>query len=200
MPKKKEIPENQENEMLTLMAEGEAAEASEEATKQPAGFEEQPAEPPEESSAESEVIPPEDGLSPNETASPALEDGLEIPLEQPLSPDDTPADEVPPSRPRRRRTTAAASEQPEAASSVPARRRRTAASAAASPRVLAIDEESKVQSAQEKEAYLWMELRNSLRTKRSLTGVLGGVERTSSGLPLAIVYYKDTRIVLPATA
>ena len=44
-----------------------------------------------------------------------------------------------------------------------------------------------------------MELRNSLRTKRSLTGILGGVERTSSGLPLAIVYYKDMRVVIPAT-
>lgn len=52
---------------------------------------------------------------------------------------------------------------------------------------------------EEKEAYLWMELRNSLRTKRSLTGILGGVERTSSGLPLAIVYYKDMRVVIPAT-
>jgi len=200
MPKKKEIPESRGNEMLTLMAEGEAAEVSEEAMEQPAGFEEQPTEPPEEeSSAESEVILPEDGLSPDETAPPALEDGPEIPPEQPLSPDDAPADEATPSRPRRRRATASTSEQPEAGSSAPARRRRTAASAAAAPKVLAIDEESKVQSAQEKEAYLWMELRNSLRTKRSLTGVLGGVERTSSGLPLAIVYYKDTRIVIPAT-
>lgn len=44
-----------------------------------------------------------------------------------------------------------------------------------------------------------MGLRNSLRTKRPLSGILGGVERTSSGLPLAIVYYKDMRVVIPAT-
>lgn len=118
--------------------------------------------------------------------------------EAPASPDEPPAAEPSASTPRRRKASAAASEQGEAASPAPARRRR-AASTTPAPKVLAIDEESKVQSAEEKEAYLWMELRNSLRTKRPLSGILGGVERTSSGLPLAIVYYKDMRVVIPAT-
>lgn len=72
-------------------------------------------------------------------------------------------------------------------------------SRAASNRVLTIDDDTHVQSAEEKEAYLWMELRNSMRSKRVLTGTMGGVERLSGGLSVAVVYYKEMRIVIPST-
>lgn len=85
-------------------------------------------------------------------------------------------------------------------SPAPARTPRRRRSPAATRSVLAIDDEVQVQSVEEKEAYLWMELRNSLRSKRILTGTMGGVERTAGGTPIAVVYYKDMRIVIPASA
>lgn len=206
MPRKKEVLEDQEAEMLTLAAPEEAAEIPDFPADPPEACEKMPSEPPEENSGEpvdnppdQDAIQPEDAPVMEEQSALTEEEPQEFPqAEAPASPDEPPAAEPPASTPRRRKASAAASEQGEAAGLAPARRRRTA-SAAPAPKVLAIDEESKVQSAEEKEAYLWMELRNSLRTKRSLTGILGGVERTSSGLPLAIVYYKDMRVVIPAT-
>ena len=137
----------------------------------------------------------------------ALQPGPDESIKQEPSPQpEAQPEEEPPARPTRRRTRRTAAEpaaesEPEQVSvAEPARgRRRRAAEPAPSQSILSIDEESKVQSAEDKEAYLWMELRNSLRTKRPLTGILGGVERTPNGLPLAIVYYKDKRIVIPAS-
>lgn len=81
----------------------------------------------------------------------------------------------------------------------PAEQKSRRRSRAASNRVLTIDDDTHVQSAEEKEAYLWMELRNSMRSKRVLTGTMGGVERMSGGLSVAVVYYKEMRIVIPST-
>lgn len=203
MPRKKEILEDQEAEMLTLAAPEEAAESPDFPADLPEVHEEMSPESPAKDSGEPVDDPPgQDAIQPEDAPTgeqSALTEGEPQDVPQAEEPD--PSDEPPatePPAPRRRRASAAASEQGDTAGQTPARRRRTA-SAAPAPKVLAIDEESKVQSAEEKEAYLWMELRNSLRTKRSLTGILGGVERTSSGLPLAIVYYKDMRVVIPAT-
>ena len=204
MPRKKEVREDQEAEVLTLAAPEEAAEIPDFPADLPEAHEEMSPEPPEQDSCEPvDDLPDQDAIQPEDA--PAMEEQSVLTEEEPQDAPQTkeiePQDEPPaaePSAPRRRKASAAASEQGEAASPAPARRRRTA-STAPTPKVLAIDEESKVQSAEEKEAYLWMELRNSLRTKRPLSGILGGVERTSSGLPLAIVYYKDMRVVIPAT-
>lgn len=205
MPRKKEVLEDQGTEMLTLAAPEEAAESPDLPADPPEACEEMPSEPPAEDSGEPVDTPPgQDAIQPEdapagEQLTPTEEEPQDVPQAEEPDPSDEPAAAEPSaSTPRRRRVSAAASEQGDTAGPTPARRRRTA-SAAPAPKVLAIDEESKVQSAEEKEAYLWMELQGSLRTKRSLTGILGGVERTSSGLPLAIVYYKDTRVVIPAT-
>lgn len=205
MPRKKEVLEDQEAEMLTLAAPEEAAESPDFPADPPEACEEMPSEPPAENSGEPVDTPPgQDAIQPEdapagEQPTPTEEEPQDVPQAEEPDPSDEPAAAEPSaSTPRRRRVSAAASEQGDTAGPAPARRRRTA-SVAPAPKVLAIDEESKVQSAEEKEAYLWMELQGSLRTKRSLTGILGGVERTSSGLPLAIVYYKDTRVVIPAT-
>ncbi len=204
MPRKKEVLEDQETEMLmTLAAPEEAAESPDLPADPPEACEEMPSEPPAEDSGEPVDTPPgQDAIQPEEAPvgeqpTPTEEESQDVPQAEEPDPSDEPAAAEPPA-PRQRRASAAASEQGDTAGPAPARRRRTA-SAAPAPKVLAIDEESKVQSAEEKEAYLWMELQGSLRTKRSLTGILGGVERTSSGLPLAIVYYKDMRVVIPAT-
>ena len=203
MPRKKEVLEDQETEMLTLVAPEEAAEIPDLPADPPEAYEEMPSEPSEEDSGEpvndspgQDAIQSEDAPS-EEQPAPTDEEPQDAPQAAKADlPDEPTVAESP--VPRRRMASATTSEQGEVASPAPSRRRR-AASTPPAPRVLAIDEDSKVQSAEEKEAYLWMELRNSLRTKRSLTGILGGVERTSSGLPLAIVYYKDMRVVIPAT-
>lgn len=206
MPRKKEILEGQESEVLTLAAPEEAAEIPNFPADPPEVHEgmlpESPAEDsggPVDDPPDQDAIQPEDAPAMEEQSALIEEEPQDVPQAEEIEPqDEPPAAEPPASTPRRRRASAAASEQGEAASPALTRRRR-AASTAPAPKVLAIDEESKVQSAEEKEAYLWMELRNSLRTKRPLSGILGGVERTSSGLPLAIVYYKDMRVVIPAT-
>jgi len=172
MPRKKETLEGQENEMLVAMPQEETQESADEQMI----------------SDNTEALPADLPPAPEEDVQ-----EIAAPAEDALPEDAPPTVEVPDSSPQRRSASGTAPERP----SAPARRRRTAPDP--SPRVLAIGEESKVQSTEEKEAQLWMELRNSLRTKRPLTGILGGVERTASGLPLAIVYYKDTRIVIPVT-
>ena len=171
---------------------------------------EDPIQPPAEAAEESEDIEPVPETDVSGSSPPISDDplpagntvftGSELEPVLPAPQQETvPSEEAP--KPRRRQRKAAAAEtetEPEAPKPSPIRRRRTEEPAPAS-RILSIDEEAKVQSAEDKQAYLWMELRGSMRTKRTLTGILSGVERTPSGLPLAIVYYKDTRVVIPAS-
>lgn len=44
---------------------------------------------------------------------------------------------------------------------------------------------------------IWHEIHTAYRTRRILTGMLGGVEETESGKTLAIVDYKGFRVVIP---
>ena len=91
------------------------------------------------------------------------------------------------------------------ASSPPAKPSRAAATKATEKKpakvgpVLAVDDEVRIQTEQDKENQLWLELRTSLRSKHILTGTLGGVERLRNGACMAIVYYKGRRVVIPAT-
>ena len=64
-------------------------------------------------------------------------------------------------------------------------------------RVLTIDARSEVQTEEEREAIIWHEIQNSHRTRRILTGTLDGVEKTESGLTLAVVNYKGFRVAIP---
>ena len=43
----------------------------------------------------------------------------------------------------------------------------------------------------------WHEIHNAYRTRRILTGYLGGLERTDSGKTIAIVEYKGYRVLIP---
>lgn len=65
------------------------------------------------------------------------------------------------------------------------------------PRILTIAARDSVETPEEQEATAWHEIRNAYLTHRILTGMLGGLERTEGGHPLAIVYYNDYRVVIP---
>ena len=64
-------------------------------------------------------------------------------------------------------------------------------------RILTIDVRDEVQTEQDREATIWHEIQNSYRTRRIMTGTLDGIERTESGLTLAVANYKGFRIAIP---
>ncbi len=63
--------------------------------------------------------------------------------------------------------------------------------------VLTIDARGKVETEETKEDTIWHEIHNAYRTRRMLSGQLGGVEQTEGGKTIAIVDYKGFRIVIP---
>lgn len=65
--------------------------------------------------------------------------------------------------------------------------------------VLTLDSEAVLETAQSKADLIWHEIQNAYRTKKILTGMLGGIEKTENGSLIAIVYYKDFRTVIPIT-
>ena len=76
----------------------------------------------------------------------------------------------------------------------------TPAEPAADPRrdrVLTIEARDEVQTAEEQEAIIWHEIQNAHWTRRILTGTLDGVERTESGMTVAVVNYKGFRVAIP---
>ena len=76
---------------------------------------------------------------------------------------------------------------------------RSAPSPASSSRrehVLTIDARDEVQTQADREDIIWHEVQNAYRTRRILTGTLGGIERTNSGMTLAIADYKGFRVVI----
>lgn len=64
-------------------------------------------------------------------------------------------------------------------------------------RVLTIEAGAEVQTDEEREAVIWHEIQNAHWTRRILTGTLDGVERTESGLTVAVVNYKGFRVAIP---
>lgn len=65
------------------------------------------------------------------------------------------------------------------------------------PGVLTIDARGEVESEQYQEDTIWHDIRNAYRTRRILTGYLGGLEQTEDGKTLIIVEYKGFRVVIP---
>ena len=64
--------------------------------------------------------------------------------------------------------------------------------------ILSIDAKAEVETEEYREDTIWHEIRNAYRTRRILTGTLGGVEQTEDGKSLVIVEYKGFRVVIPA--
>ncbi len=65
--------------------------------------------------------------------------------------------------------------------------------------VLTIDSDAVLETAQSKADLIWHEIQNAYRTKKILTGMLGGIEKTENGSLIAIIYYKELRTVIPIT-
>ncbi|MEA4845761.1 MAG: S1 RNA-binding domain-containing protein [Clostridiaceae bacterium] len=63
--------------------------------------------------------------------------------------------------------------------------------------VLTIESHAEVETQAEQEDVIWHEIHNAYRTRRILTGQLGGIEQTDAGKTVAIVDYKGFRIVIP---
>jgi len=64
---------------------------------------------------------------------------------------------------------------------------------------IVINEEEKIMTQEEKDALLMLELRTAMNGKRILSAKLEGIEKIYGGTPIAIVYYKERRIVIPAS-
>lgn len=64
-------------------------------------------------------------------------------------------------------------------------------------RVLTIDPRAEVQTQEDLEDIVWHELQNANRTRYPLTGTLDSVERTRSGMTVAIVRYKGFKVMIP---
>lgn len=63
--------------------------------------------------------------------------------------------------------------------------------------ILTLDADSEVETQESREDTLWHELQNAYRTRKVLTGTLGGIEKLEGGGIIAVVYYKEMRIVIP---
>ena len=92
------------------------------------------------------------------------------------------------SEPEHRAPSARRGERPSPITAVANRRRE---------RVLTIDARDEIQTDEDREAIIWHDIQNSHRTRRILTGMLDGVEKTESGLTLAVVNYRGFRVAIP---
>lgn len=63
--------------------------------------------------------------------------------------------------------------------------------------VLTIESHAEVETPDDHEEMIWHEIHNAYRTRKILTGTLGGIEQLETGKTMAIVYYKEMRIVIP---
>ena len=63
--------------------------------------------------------------------------------------------------------------------------------------ILTLDSDTILETAQSKADLIWHDIQNAYRTRKILTGILGGIEKTEAGSLIAIIYYKDYRAVIP---
>ena len=146
-------------------------------------------EPPADSGSEGSILPADATDNDSLGLEEAADDQDEIPTRSSEEPPSGVPEETPPAKPRRasRRRTAATEPSP----LQPAARQ-------VSPSVLSIDAKAEVETEEYREDTIWHEIRNAYRTRRILTGTLGGVEQTEDGKSLVIVEYKGFRVVIPA--
>ena len=63
--------------------------------------------------------------------------------------------------------------------------------------ILTLNADMEIETAESREDTIWHELQNAYRTRKILTGNLGGVEKMEGGGTIAVIYYKEMRIVIP---
>lgn len=95
---------------------------------------------------------------------------------------------------RRGQTETAGNSEGQAGTSAP--RRPSRARKAEAP-VLTLESRGEVETEGAREDVIWHEIHNAYRTRKILTGQLGGIEQTDSGKTIVIVDYKGFRIVIP---
>lgn len=94
------------------------------------------------------------------------------------------------SRPARRRAKASAAKT--TAPDVPTPAKKSAPSS-----ILTLSADTEVETQENREDTIWHELQNAYRTRKILTGTLGGIEKMEGGGTIAVVYYKEMRVVIP---
>ena len=65
--------------------------------------------------------------------------------------------------------------------------------------ILTLENDAAVETQKSKEDLIWHEITNAYRTRRILTGMLGGIEKLEGGATITIDYYKNFRVVIPIT-
>lgn len=65
--------------------------------------------------------------------------------------------------------------------------------------ILTLDSDAVLETAQSKADLIWHDIQNAYRTRKILTGTLGGIEKTETGNLIAVIYYKEFRAVIPIT-
>lgn len=108
-----------------------------------------------------------------------------------MEPSDAPADYVMEKSMEESETVPSPASEP-----APAPRRSSRTRRAEAP-VLTIEARGEVETEQEREDVIWHEIHNAYRTRRMLTGQLGGIEQTDAGKTIAIVDYKGFRVIIP---
>lgn len=63
--------------------------------------------------------------------------------------------------------------------------------------ILTVDARDEAETQEQREDIIWHEIHTGYRTRRILTGMLSGIEKTDAGRTIAIVDYKGFRIVIP---
>lgn len=63
--------------------------------------------------------------------------------------------------------------------------------------ILTLSVDSEVETQENREDLIWHELQNAYRTRKILTGNLGGIERMDGGGTIVVIYYKEMRVVIP---
>ena len=75
--------------------------------------------------------------------------------------------------------------------------RRTAAPRRSEPSILTIRSREDVETQEDREDIIWHEIHNAYRTRRILTGKLGGIEQLDNRKTVAVVDYKGFRVIIP---
>ena len=147
------------------------------------------------------VLPVDDAVEeslPECMSEPVTEDITPKIVESPVEePEDTP--ETPPKRTVRRRTTTR-KKQPAAEPETPPAEDATEEPEpdTVQPReILTVDARDEAETQEQRENIIWHEIHTGYRTRRILTGMLSGIEKTDAGRTIAIVDYKGFRIVIP---
>lgn len=123
---------------------------------------------------------------------------VEPPVEEPeAAPEDVP--ETPPKRTVRRRTTTRKKQPAEEPETPPAEdtTEEPELDTVQPWEILTVDARGEAETQEQREDIIWHEIHTGYRTRRILTGMLSGIEKTDAGRTIAIVDYKGFRIVIP---